>query len=159
MRRRWGSIRCERRINHTSTYNLIVPSKDGNTASRLHTESFKFEVSHAILVPTSKQPYDLSMPCKWFLSKALGHCMSSALTAAQACTIPDMDCIKPNATVSNSTAAATQNVYHCTFFLSSCHHEAIPLGSESSKACFKITSRSRQYWNLSICLSEAFGAL
>ena len=81
-------------------------------------------------------------------------CAFRLCTDAQACTIAATDCTTPKNTVMTKTRTATQNVNHCVFFLSSHHSCEMFLGSASSKVRFSNTSRSLQYMNFSICLSE-----
>lgn len=77
-------------------------------------------------------------------------------TAAQAWIIPATDATRPKTTVRINTSAAIQNVYHWTFFRSSCHHWETVWGSESSKACFRTIRRSLQYRKLLIWRFAAF---
>lgn len=83
----------------------------------------------------------------------------NAMTEAQACTIAETDCIRPNNTVKTSTRAATQKVYHWTLFRSSFHHCFTVFGSDSSKACLRITRRSLQYLKFSIWRAAEFKCL
>lgn len=69
---------------------------------------------------------------------------------------PSIHWIKPKKIVKCSAITPTQNVYHWTQFLRSHHHCEMLHGLASSKACFNITSRSRQNMKFSICRSSAF---